>query len=340
MALNEDSVVDFLCQRGLLQPGTPCTTEPAGDGNINWVRRVRAADGRSWIIKQAREQLEKFPQYRADTRRILIEAAWIRHAATIDPDGCCPTILDFDPERRVLVLEDLGNCPRLDEELLTKRDLSVALEATGGLLGRVHQSTRGQPALRSTFRNDDMRDLHFAHIFELPFGDNDFPLPQPVRDSARALRGHQPLQRRIAALHDQCRTEQAVLVHADPQPGNILLPAGGTKLLDAEIAHMGCAALDPGLLLGHLALAAIALKDEPSLRDRASALWRGYRAGARERPPWETTVQIAGVEILRRTIGAARVTAVGEVTASLTAIETGCAWVLQPASTIEELGIQ
>ena len=340
IALNEDSVVDFLCQRGLIPPGTPCAVESAGDGNINWVRRVRAPDGQSWIIKQAREQLEKFPQYRADTRRILIEASWIRHAATVDPDHCCPTILDFDPDQRVLVLEDLGTCPRLDHELLTTRDLTSALETIGGLLGRVHQSTQHQAVLRSKFRNEDMRQLHFAHIFELPFGDNDFPLPQPVREGAENLRDDEPLRRRITALHQQCRDEEFVLVHADPQPGNILLSAQGTKLLDAEIAHMGCAALDPGLLLGHLGLAAIALKDESSLRRRAAALWRGYSEGARDLAAWETTVQIAGVEILRRTIGAARVAAVGEVTASLTAIDTGRSWISQPAATIEELEIR
>lgn len=333
-------MIDFLCERGLISPETPCTTELAGDGNINWVRRVQAADGRSWIVKQAREQLEKFPQYRADTRRILVEAAWIRQAATVDRDTCCPIILDFDADRRVLVLEDLGRCPRLDDELLTTRDLSAPLATIGGLLGRVHKSTQGVSSIHSTFRNVGMRDLHFAHIFELPFAENDFPLPQPVRDRARQIWDHEPLRDQIETVHQQCRSAEDVLVHADPQPGNILLPTAGAKLLDAEIAHIGCAALDPGILLAHIALSAIALKDEALLRTRTAALWDSYQAGAQDMTIWEATVRIAGIEILRRTIGAARVAAVSEVTTSLTAIETGCAWVLQPASTREKLLIQ
>jgi len=229
LALSEDSAIEYLRARGLVDAETQCSTEPAGDGNINWVRRIRASDGRSWIIKQAREQLEKFPQYRADTRRILVEAAWLQQAASVDHDACCPEIIDFDPDLRVLVLEDLGLCPRLDEELLTERNLAAPLETIGGLLGRLHRKTANDPSLAATFRSTNMRELHFAHIFELPFSENDFPLPEPVRERARALYGDGALQKEIQALHQQCCTEQEVLVHVDLQPGNILLPADRVK---------------------------------------------------------------------------------------------------------------
>ena len=182
IVITEDSAIEYLRARGLAEAETQCTTEPAGDGNINWVRRIQANDGRSWIIKQAREQLEKFPQYRADTRRILVEAAWLQQAASVDHDACCPEIIDFDPDLRVLVLEDLGLCPRLDQELLTERNLAAPLETIGGLLGRLHRKTSHDASLAATFRSTNMRELHFAHIFELPFSENDFPLPEPVRE--------------------------------------------------------------------------------------------------------------------------------------------------------------
>ena len=340
LVLTEDSAIEYLRARGLIDAETQCTTESAGDGNINWVRRIRASDGRSWVIKQAREQLEKFPQYRADTRRILVEAAWLQQAASVDHDACCPEIIDFDPDRRVLVLEDLGLCPRLDEELLTERNLAVPLETIGGLLGRLHRKTSDDASLAATFRSTNMRELHFAHIFELPFSENDFPLPEPVRERARGLYKDEALQKEIQALHQKCCTKQEVLVHADPQPGNILLPDERVKLLDAEIAHLGCAALDPGIVLAHLALGAIALQNDSLLARRAQPFWESYQADAGEVADWETTVRVAGVEMLRRTIGAARVAAVGEVAASLTAIETGCAWLLHPAPGIARLDIR
>ena len=52
------------------------SVEPAGDGNINWVRRVRVPDGRSIVVKQARGALERFPEYSVDPVRMVFEARY------------------------------------------------------------------------------------------------------------------------------------------------------------------------------------------------------------------------------------------------------------------------
>ncbi|MFP6665569.1 MAG: phosphotransferase [Deltaproteobacteria bacterium] len=339
--LDELSAIDHLRERGLLGATEQATLEPAGDGNINWVRRVRCADGRSFILKQAREQLERFPEYRVDTKRILIESAWLELARPLDVDGCCPQVLDFCAEARVLVLEDLGEVPRLDDELGRETDLNPALAKIGALLGRVHNVTRGDGSLHTRFANQEMRELHFTHIFDLPFAENDFPLPEPVREAARILRGDAKLLARIAAIARRCRENHEVLLHADPQPGNILLTKTGPKLLDAEIAHIGNPAFDPGNLLGHLALAGIARADDTLLRLRARALWDAYSAAqpADQVPAFDEVAGLAAIEMLRRTIGAARVAATSEVPASLTAIDTARGWLDHPPASPEALEI-
>jgi hypothetical protein len=69
--LDDSNLPDYLRKTGLLPPGGEVAVEPVGDGNINWVRRARCVpDGRSWVVKQARPALERFPQYRVSTRRI------------------------------------------------------------------------------------------------------------------------------------------------------------------------------------------------------------------------------------------------------------------------------
>jgi 5-methylthioribose kinase len=339
--LNELSAVDYLRERGLLGAAEKATLTPAGDGNINWVRRVRCADGRSFILKQAREQLERFPQYRADTKRILIEYAWLQLAHPLDIDECCPRVLDFCAESRVLALEDLGDVPRLDDELSRDTDLKAALAKIGALLGRIHDATRGDASLPARFANEEMRELHFAHIFDLPFAENDFPLPEPVRDAARELRGDTELLARIAAAATRCRETQEVLLHGDTQPGNILLTETGPKLLDAEIAHIGNPAFDPGNLLGHIALGAIARSDNTLLRSRSGALWQAYvRAQSAGRAPtFGECAGLAAIEMLRRTIGAARVSAISQVPESLTAIDTARAWLHNPPAHPEALEI-
>ena len=40
--LTDSNVAETLQRLGLLEPGEAAEVEPAGDGNINWVRRIRA----------------------------------------------------------------------------------------------------------------------------------------------------------------------------------------------------------------------------------------------------------------------------------------------------------
>src|SRR5262249_43669870 len=105
--LDEATLPDYLRGLGLVRAGDRVEVEPAGDGNINWVRRARSG-GHSWIVKQARPALERFPEYRVTTDRILFEARWLETVRPLDAERVCPTVVRFDPEARVLVLEDLG----------------------------------------------------------------------------------------------------------------------------------------------------------------------------------------------------------------------------------------
>ncbi|HYB12564.1 MAG TPA: hypothetical protein VEG67_03785, partial [Myxococcota bacterium] len=74
LRLGETNVAGYLLRRGILRRGEKAALEPAGDGNINWVRRVRIApSGRSLVLKQARAALERFPEYQVSTERIVFE---------------------------------------------------------------------------------------------------------------------------------------------------------------------------------------------------------------------------------------------------------------------------
>ena len=53
-ALSEPELGAYLTSVGVLPRNADVEIEFAGDGNINWVRRV-VAGRRSWIVKQARE---------------------------------------------------------------------------------------------------------------------------------------------------------------------------------------------------------------------------------------------------------------------------------------------
>jgi 5-methylthioribose kinase len=329
LRLTEANLPDYLAKLGFVGPDEAPAVEPAGDGNINWVRRARLRDGRSWIVKQARAELERFPQYQAPPERSVFEARYWALACEVDDAGICPRILHFDERERVLVLEDLGDAERLDQRLLRGGDGEPAARALGRFLGRVHAATR-DPALAARFPNDGMRRLHGDHIFRLPFEAGAFPLEPAVARRARAVQG-ESFRALARAAYDRYLEPHGALVHGDVQAGNVLLPPVGPKLLDAEIAHVGDPAFDLGTLLAHLFLPAVGAGEPRRALPAAAAAWSAYcDAAGTGAPRFEEAARYAGLELLRRTLGAARVPAVAGAEASLAAVERGERWARRP----------
>ena len=217
-----------------------------------------------------------------------------------------PRVHAFDADARVLILEDLGGAERMDHALARGAELDGAAACLGAFLGRVHAGTR-DAALANAFANDEMRRLHGEHIFVLPLRANDFPLAAGLLPRARALREDAELVRIADAAYARYLEPEGALVHGDVQAGNVLLAPSGPKLLDAEIAHVGDPAFDLGTLVAHLVLPAAAEGRLGSALPAVDAAIRAYRgahgAGA---PPLADSLRYAGLELLRRTIGAAR----------------------------------
>lgn len=335
--LDDASLAAHLVARGLVAGGDTITVEPAGDGNINWVRRARSRS-RSWIVKQARPALERFPQYRASTERIVFEERWFAIARPLDARGVCPRVLDFDAERRALVLEDLGDAERLDHALLRGGDVRGVLCDVGALLGAVHRATR-EAALAERFANDDMRRLHGEHVFVLPFAPNDFPLEPELRARAERVWQDRTLGTIAAEAHRRYLEPRGALLHGDVQAGNVLIaPGGRAKLLDAEIAHVGDPAFDVGVLLAHPLLAAIPRHEVARAATAAADTWEAYAAAhGAGAPPFAAVARYAGIEVLRRSIGAARVAAVAATPPALAAVDLACALIRTPPTSPEAL---
>ncbi len=292
--------------------------EPVGDGNINWVRRVRLPDGSSFVVKHARKALERFPEYSAPVERLVYEHRYgqIVRERTPEVAATLPELLHFDDRLPLLAMEDLGPAPRLEEALCTGRAPSEALRRLGRFLGAVHAATTDAEALAGHFENHAMQELHGEHIFTLPFAPNDFPIPEQVRRHAAEALARPGARQRIAALRTAYYGARRALVHGDVQAGNVLLQGDRPRLLDAEIAHVGDPAFDLGTALAHLRFHT-ALAPEPTPFERLeAALVEGYLEGGGQRGDVERAGGFAAVEMLRRTIGAARVALVAEAEAA------------------------
>lgn len=331
ITLDESNVFKYLRERGLLASGEEASLEEAGDGNINWVRRVRGAGQRSWVLKQARPALERFPEYRVTTERLVFEARYYEVTARFDTGRILPRVLHFDEAWRVLVLEDLGDAERLDHAFARRADTARPLRALATFLGAVHAGTR-DPDLAERFTNGEMQRLHGDHIFQLPYRENEFPLSSAMRARAEAIWRDSELVGRIDAAYQRYLEPHGALVHADAQSGNVLLAERGPVLLDAEIAHIGDPAFDIGILLAHVLLPGVAAGDAARSESLARGTWQAYAEshGDEALPSQVDVMRYAGIELLRRCLGAARVPAVESDDAGLAVVEAGLRLVREP----------
>lgn len=267
------------------------SADRAGEGNMNCTLRVRT-DKRTFILKQARPWVEKYPAIEAPDERALVEAAFYETVQTVEAvAGCMPKLLRWDKASRILMLEDLGparDCTDLYAGAsLSLNDLSLLTQ----YLEALHSHFR-EPELRTTFANRAMRALNHEHIFALPLQRNnglDLDKITPgLQNAASGLIEDAAYCKRVNELGGMYLGEGSCLIHGDFFPGSWIRTAKGLRVIDPEFCFFGLPEFDYGVWIAHLRLSGS--QAEVSFSGLDAGLVRGF----------------AGVEIMRRLIGVAQ----------------------------------
>ncbi len=274
------------------------SVEPAGESNMNWVRRIRT-NRRSLIVKLANPWVEKYPHIPAPVSRSAIEAAFLRTAAVVPELGArLPALIAF--EDGLLVLEDLGGSGNLGGVYRGGTPVDRAdLEILAGFLGHLRSLRIPNP---DAFRNDAMRELNHEHIFALPLAGDPGLLARldeitpGLAGVALRLSRKPSLVRKVRDLGGRyLRKNSETLIHGDFFFGSFLRDAAGDlRVIDPEFSFCGDPEFDAGVLLAHLHLAGLG-------NDMALCWTRLVN------PDDPALMQaFAGVEIIRRLLGVAQ----------------------------------
>ncbi len=283
------------------------SVEKAGEGNMNCTVRIRTSSG-SFILKQSRPWLEKYPQISAPFDRALIEARFYHLiSATEAVASRMPRLLWADEQAHTLALEDLG--PASDFFPLYARQIALSdtiLSALVNYLAALHRLAPERGEDRKRFTNHEMRVLNHEHMFALPLRepnglDLDAHTGTPgLTAVAASLKADAAYGQAVAALGERyLHGEGENLLHGDFFPGSFLRTAAGVRIIDPEFCFCGDAELDLGVLAAHLLLAG-----EPT--DRVESILSLYHAAG---GGFSSALvrQYAGVEIMRRLIGVAQI---------------------------------
>jgi len=273
---------------------------PAGDGNMNYTLRVHTTK-RSFIVKQARPWVEKYPHIPAPCDRALMEAQFYDAIqANEELARCMPRLIGFDPEARILIMEDLGALPDFTS-IYSDASISPAeIDSLTSFLTKLHSSFR-DPNYAGRFANHDMRKLNHEHIFEFPLrSDNGLDLDAVTPEltgAARRLQRNEAYCTRVSALGELYLGEGQCLIHGDYFPGSWLRTSAGVKIIDPEFCFFGLPEFEIGVMIAHLHLA----RCPESLADR---VMRTYESGGTIDS--NLIRNFTGVEIMRRLIGVAQ----------------------------------
>jgi 5-methylthioribose kinase len=300
-AQDTDSLSRYLRTRGWIESQEQVVSAAsAGEGNMNCTLRIRTSQ-RSFILKQARPWVEKYPHIAAPWDRALVEAELYK---TIQSDprirSYTPRLMGFDPDARLLMLEDCGDSPDFTHIYHDAAIDSTELGWLTDFLVTLHSQFR-DPALKSVFQNVEMRRLNHEHLFEFPLRPNNGlnldAITPGLGDSAKSLQEHLPYRSRVASLGELYLNAGECLIHGDYFPGSWLRLGQGIRVIDLEFGFFGLPELDLGMMAAHFHMA----RCPGSVVENALA---AYRAASPMN--LDLVLGFAGVEIMRRLIGVAQ----------------------------------
>ncbi|CAH8281970.1 5-methylthioribose kinase [Mariniflexile fucanivorans] len=275
-------------------------TKP-GEGNMNYVLRVDTGT-RTFILKQSRAYVEKYPQVAAPEKRVITEGAFYEKISSKKTvQHYMPNLIGIDVENNVIALEDLSKA----NDFTVLYDLKYQLKPEEliqliAYLNGLHASFQ-KIIIDNELANLELRKLNHEHIFHYPFlGDNGFDLntvQEGLQELALPYKKDVRLKQQISVLGALYLSRGKYLLHGDFYPGSWLKTADGIKIIDPEFCYYGSREFDLGILTAHLYLT----QQDATLHSIVVTEYEDY-------PELNLDIMdgFTGVEIMRRLIGLAQ----------------------------------
>tara|TARA_B100000886_G_scaffold206498_1_gene142730 strand:+ start:990 stop:1955 length:966 start_codon:yes stop_codon:yes gene_type:complete len=225
--------------------------DSAGEGNMNVVLRIKT-NFKSFILKQSRSHVKRFPQIKAPLERIYIEYCFY---SLVKKNFFSPNVLGFINEDYVLFLEDLIKCRDLNYIYDSRQIDNDKVNKLALILHNIHitKAHKNYPA------NLALRKLNYDHIFVLPFlKDNGLQLnniQDGLEELAIPFKENMDIIRRVNNAGKNYLDRGTTLLHGDYYPGSWMERNENIYIIDPEFTFLGLKEFDLGVMSGHLILA-------------------------------------------------------------------------------------
>nr|WP_276206770.1 S-methyl-5-thioribose kinase [Fictibacillus aquaticus] len=263
---NED-VIDYAKERlDFFAPGSELECDEIGDGNLNYVFKVRdKKSGKSVIIKQAGETARISDEFKLSTNRNRIESEVLVLQNKLAP-GLVPAVYQYDDVMSCCVMEDLSNYKILRAVLSEDHrifpyfaeHITSFMANTLLLTSDVVMNHKDKKDAAVNFINPELceitEDLVYTEPFNDCFGRNDV-FTSNQEWVAAEIYGDDQLRLEAAKLKFQFMTNAQALLHGDLHTGSVFVTEKETKVIDPEFAFYGPMGYDVGNVIANLMFA-------------------------------------------------------------------------------------
>ncbi len=283
--MNESDAIEYVREKlpDMFGEGE-LTCEEIGDGNINYVFKIKEANGsRSVIVKHA-DVAARLTGQQVSTDRNRIEANILRLEDELAP-GFVPKLYFYDPVMCCMVMEDVSDHQNMRYAMMEHKTFSTLAEDITDFMAKTLINTSDNvisPAekkrLVSEYTNPDLCNVTETLVYTFPYfedGEGNSVFEGSAELVRREIYGDEKLRLEAAKLKEAFKSNAQALIHGDLHSGSIFVKEGSTKVLDPEFAFYGPAGYDVGNVLAHLIFAWVnARYTMPEGEERASfARW-------------------------------------------------------------------
>ena len=272
--LDTETVKTYLVEQLKLFPADePLDAEEIGDGNINYVFRVRSrASGKSIIVKQA-DRLLRSSGRPLDITRSKREAEALRIYAGLTPQFI-PRIYTYDDTMSAICMEDISYCGNLRKELMAGHPLpaNFAENAASFLADAVFATSdlflppEEKKERVKAFINPELCAISETLVFSEPYCNGKSRnriTPGNEAFIQKTLYNDEALKAEVASLRETFMNKAEALIHGDLHTGSIFIgrsagipiDTNGTSdrnIIDPEFAFYGPIGYDLGNIIANL----------------------------------------------------------------------------------------
>ncbi|MDD3863721.1 MAG: S-methyl-5-thioribose kinase [Eubacteriales bacterium] len=240
------------------------TSEEIGDGNINYVYRIKdTASGKSLIVKHAENELRIYKARFVGTDRNRIEYEVLEFQHRLAPEYV-PELYFYDEENKNIFMEDMQGYKNMRYELCEHKIFKNAAEHLADFCAKVLMNTTDmvigamdKKELVKRYVNIYPCEITERHVMTEPYQDleENGVCPENEAFMRKMIYENETLKARVGILKDRFQTKAQALIHGDLHTGSIFVTPERTCILDPEFAFYGPIGYDTGNFIANMVFA-------------------------------------------------------------------------------------